>query len=274
MSTARRLLLCLRTELRVGVFVMTIIVWVHVAAGSVALVAGFAALSAAKGGRRHRLFGRAFLYTMVAMGLSGAGIAAATGVETSVVMGILSAYLVITAATAVVPPLSAHRGLAVAGALLAAGLAITFVDLGRRALATQDGAIEGLPAPMAFVFAGVTALAAVSDLRWLVRPQSRRDALVRHLWRMCFALFIAAASFFLGQMRVLPMWLRQPVLLAFPVVVPLVAMGLWRWRLRVRLVKDDRGPVKARVRQDQHRDDGHDQATKSDNSHHRSLRGE
>lgn len=147
------------------------------------------------------------------MGLSGAGIAAATGVETSVVMGILSAYLVITAATAVVPPLSAHRGMAVAGALLAAGLAITFVDLGRRALATQDGAIEGLPAPMAFVFAGVTALAAVSDLRWLVHPESRRDVLVRHLWRMCFALFIAAASFFLGQMRVLPMWLRQPVLL-------------------------------------------------------------
>ena len=73
----------------------------HVAAGGLSLVAGFAALSTVKGSRPHRTIGRVFVYAMLTMGLTGAGIAAATGVETSVVMGMLAAYLVFTGFTAV-----------------------------------------------------------------------------------------------------------------------------------------------------------------------------
>jgi hypothetical protein len=51
---------------------------------------------------------------------------------------------------------------------------------------------------------------------------------------MCFALFIASASFFLGQADEIPEPLRIPLLLAVPVLVPLLVMAAWLWRLRRR----------------------------------------
>ena len=55
--------------------------------------------------------------------------------------------------------------------------------------------------------------------------------LKRHLWRMCVALFIAAASFFLGPVRRIPEPLRIPALRLIPLVV-LVTMAFWLWRYR------------------------------------------
>ena len=52
---------------------------------------------------------------------------------------------------------------------------------------------------MMFFMGSVCLLAAAGDVRMLVRGGvfgARRIA--RHLWRMCFGLFIAAGSFFLG----------------------------------------------------------------------------
>ena len=58
--------------------------------------------------------------------------------------------------------------------------------------------------------------------------------LARHLWRMCFALFIAALSFFIGQAKVIPKPIRVSGLLAIPVLAVLVTMLYWMWRVRVR----------------------------------------
>jgi hypothetical protein len=57
--------------------------------------------------------------------------------------------------------------------------------------------------------------------------------LARHLWRMSFALFIAALSFFIGQAKVIPGPIRIPALLALPVLAVLVTMVYWLWRVRV-----------------------------------------
>jgi hypothetical protein len=51
---------------------------------------------------------------------------------------------------------------------------------------------------------------------------------------MCFGLFIASGSFFLGQMRFFPRPIRIPGLLMVPAVLPLVALLYWLWRVRVR----------------------------------------
>ena len=59
--------------------------------------------------------------------------------------------------------------------------------------------------------------------------------LARHLWRMCFALFIAAGSFFSIRARVAKV-LPEPFLAApmrmLPILFVFVAMFYWLWRLR------------------------------------------
>ena len=51
---------------------------------------------------------------------------------------------------------------------------------------------------------------------------------------MCFALFIATGSFFLGPADEFPEPLRIAALLAIPVPTPLLAMLYWQWRVRTR----------------------------------------
>ena len=56
--------------------------------------------------------------------------------------------------------------------------------------------------------------------------------IARHLWRMCFALFIASASFFLGQAKVIPAPLRVYPVLIVLALLPLVLMLYWLVRVR------------------------------------------
>jgi hypothetical protein len=51
---------------------------------------------------------------------------------------------------------------------------------------------------------------------------------------MSFALFIAALSFFIGQAQVIPKPVRIFPLLALPVLLVLVTMFYWLWRVRIR----------------------------------------
>ena len=65
-------------------------------------------------------------------------------------------------------------------------------------------------------------------------PLEGARRIARHLWRMSFALFIAALSFFIGQAKVLPEAIRIPGLLALPVLAVLVTMFYWLWRVRAK----------------------------------------
>ena len=51
---------------------------------------------------------------------------------------------------------------------------------------------------------------------------------------MCYALFIASGSFFLGQAQVFPKPYRIFPLLAIPAFAPIVIMLYWIWRVRLR----------------------------------------
>jgi hypothetical protein len=69
--------------------------------------------------------------------------------------------------------------------------------------------------------------------------------LSRHLWRMCMALFITTASFFSIRARVaaiLPAPFTTPILRALPVLMVLVVMFYWLWRVRFRRSFADRWP--------------------------------
>ena len=74
------------------------------------------------------------------------------------------------------------------------------VDLDTKSVVRSGASSQdGVPVGMTFFMGTVMLLAAVGDIRMLLDSGvlgAKRIA--RHLWRMCFALFIAAGSFFLG----------------------------------------------------------------------------
>lgn len=204
---------------------------IHIAAGGLGLVSGALALAAPKGAGLHRRSGMAFVYSMLTMSLLGAGIAAAQGTKISVIAGLLTAYLVFTALTTVRPPNPFSRRLDVAALLLALAVGASGVGIGLQALA--EGGRSRSWAAMFLVFGGVALLGAAGDFRRLRSGEMRgAKRLGRHLWRMCFALLLAAVSFFLGQADEFPKALQIPGLLATPPVAVVVVMLYWLWKVR------------------------------------------
>lgn len=210
---------------------------IHIGAGVVALVCGYVALYVAKGAPLHRKVGIVFVYAMLIMSVLGIAVSAGRGVAPTlnIPVGILTAYLVVTALTTV-HPLAAERWVNVGALLAAAGLCLTNLAFGVQA--ARGGNNDGMPPFLFFMFGAVALMATVGDLRVLRFGALRGPArIARHLWRMCFALFLAALSFFIGQgAKVLPAALQSPALRALPVVGVLVIMFYWLWRVRVRKI--------------------------------------
>jgi uncharacterized membrane protein len=212
---------------------------IHIVAGGFAVVLGAVALLAPKGGTVHRGGGLLFVYAMLTMGISGSVLALRQSLTNANVLGgFMSAYFVVTALTAVRPPSPWTRRLNAAALAVAAGLAATEIALGVTAFRNPRGTLNGVPFVMLFFLATITSLAAIGDVR-VMRSGPLRGAprLARHLWRMCFALFIAAGSFFSIRARVariLPEPFTTAPMRALPVVLVFAAMFYWLWRLRAR----------------------------------------
>jgi uncharacterized membrane protein len=222
---------------------------VHIAAGSLALVTGYLALYAAKGETVHRKAGMTFVYAMLVMCAAGVTIAAVRGVAPAVNVpaALMTAYLVVTSLTALRPPAAGWRPLHLAAMLVALAVALADVTFAVEAFA-NGGKRNGMPAFPFVLFGTVGLLAVAGDVRMLRSgPLHGSRRLARHLWRMSFALLIAALSFFIGQAQVFPKPIRIPALLAMPVLAVLVTMLYWLWRVRVR--QSLRGLVVLRARE-------------------------
>jgi uncharacterized membrane protein len=208
---------------------------VHIIAGSLGIITGFVTLYATKGGPLHRRLGLVFVYAMLTTAVLGGLIASVLGVAPSINIpaSTMTAYLVITALMTVRPPFAGSRPLAVA--LMLVALVVGGINL---AWGFQAVAAGGERAGFAFpylMFGTVGLLGGGSDLRVIrLGPLTGTARIARHLWRMCFALFIAALSFFIGQAKVFPEPIRIRPLLALPVLVVLVTMFYWLWRVRIR----------------------------------------
>jgi hypothetical protein len=120
----------------------------------------------------------------------------------------------------------------IAAMLMALAIGVICVSLAFASLA-RGGAEAGMAYPL--VMFGVVGLLAAAGDRRMLRDGPARGAprLAKHLWRMCVALFIASIAFYLGRGRV-PEAIRTPALLAAGVLLPIVAMSYWLWRLRIR----------------------------------------
>ena len=223
---------------------------IHVAAGGLALVLGAVALLVKKGGTAHRRSGLLFVCAMLVMGISAAILGNVGG-------GLMTVYFVGTALTTV-RPVSPWTRLINAAALAAAvGLACVDIVLGVKAFNSPRGSLNGVPFPMLFFIATVLIVAAIGDLRVMRFGVPRgRPRLARHLWRMCFALFIAAGSFFSIRARVatiLPEPFTTAPMRALPILLVFGAMFYWLWRVRGRrtlpvLVRNDSIPLPTRAK--------------------------
>ncbi|MDP8915633.1 MAG: DUF2306 domain-containing protein [Pseudomonadota bacterium] len=202
--------------------------FLHIAGGSVAILAGYAALAARKGARPHRVAGDVFVLGMLVMAGFGLLMGIAKGQSGNVLGSVMAAYLVGTGWAAVRPRRSRAGVCDRLAMLLAASLAAAGAGLG--ALDPSSG-----PGPGVFyAFGALAALAAALDLKvW------RRGGLIgfervrRHLWRMCTALFVATGSAFLGQRDEIPAALHGPHLFLLA-LAPLAALVFWTVRSRPR----------------------------------------
>ena len=210
--------------------VASVLLPVHILGGVLALVSGYVALFATKGATVHRRAGMLFVYAMVALSLTGALIALLDASPVSVVAGLLTFYFVTTALLTVRGRDTRSYSIDALGMMFALAIAV----LGFKTGFELAGSGKPETGPM-FIFGAVGLLAAVGDLR-MIRADgiSGRRRIARHLWRMCFAMWVAAASFFWGPRGRVPEIIYVPALLPIPVLVPVAVMLYWLLRLRVR----------------------------------------
>lgn len=209
---------------------------VHIVTGAAGLLSGFVAMAARKGSPVHARAGVVFVGTMLAMAATGAFIAYFLRPNRGNVMGgLVTMYLVLTAWLAAWRPPARVGRLEWLGAGIGALTAAVGFAWARAASAAGSGRLDGYPPALFTIFGGLALLGVLLDLRVLRRGGvAGVQRTTRHLWRMCVALLIAAASFFLGQAKVFPAAIRKPPLLAIPVLLVLVTMLWWLWRTRSR----------------------------------------
>jgi uncharacterized membrane protein len=216
---------------------------IHIAAGGLAIILGAIALSVKKGGTIHRRSGMLFVYAMLVMGTTASILEFfRSAAATNVIAALMSMYFVGTALTTVRPPSRWTRAINLAALTVAAGLAFVAIVGGVNGVNRPGLSPGGVPfrtiGVMSFVLATVLLLAVIGDVRIMRSGMPHGGPrLARHLWRMCFALFIAAGSFFSIRERVakiLPEPFTTGRMRALPILLLFGAMFYWLWRVRRR----------------------------------------
>jgi len=231
---------------------------IHIAAGGLAIVLGAIALLVRKGGTIHRRSGLRFVSSMLVLGTTAALLGfRKSPTDGNVFGGLMTVYFVGTALTTVRPVSAWTRRSNVVALTVAIGLVVVNIAGGVKAFNSPRGLLNGVPFVMHFFIAGVMILAATGDLR-IIRFGVPRGGprLARHLWRMCFALFIAAGSFFSIRERVakiLPAPFTTASMRALPILLVFGAMFYWLWTVRRRrtlpvLLQHDSMPLTTRAK--------------------------
>ena len=177
--------------------------------------------------------GNVFFISMLTMSGCGAYMALMKSQVSNVFGGLLTFYMV---ATAWVTARRRDGGTGIygwVGLLAALGLGAVMVSFGIAAAMSPTSTKADAPAGMYFVFGSLALLAAAGDIRMLRRGGVFGvQRIARHLWRMCFALFVASASLFLSRPHLFPAVLSRTHVLFVLGVLPLILMIFWLFRIR------------------------------------------
>jgi hypothetical protein len=207
---------------------MNILMMIHIAGGLVALPTGAIAVAARKGGRLHARAGTLFLASMLVLGLTATPLTWLKEEPDSGLGGLLVCYFVLTswvAARRRDGTTGRFEIVACAFALISAALMVW--------AAVMDGATTPAGPGVVFAIAGICLLGGLLDLNAILRAKlTPAQRIARHLWRMCFAFFIATGSFFLGQQDILPAAVRGSPFLFILAFAPFAVMAFWLVRVR------------------------------------------
>jgi hypothetical protein len=206
----------------------------HICAGTVGLLSGGVTISFRKGSRWHALAGRVFVVAMLCMSGAGAYMALVKFQPGNILGGTLTFYLVATAWMTVRHRDGKPRILDWVALLVAVAVAAVEVTFAVQAATSPTGHRYGYPPGPYLIFGFIALLSAAGDIRMLVRRGIYgTQRIARHLWRMCFAWFVASASVFLARPHLFPVFMRKTGMLVFFTVLPLLLMVFWLVRIRV-----------------------------------------
>ena len=209
------------------------ITWIHIAGGVLALASGSVAIAVRKGRGMHASAGTWFCVSMFVLGVTASILAPFKSPPDSPIGGIMVCYFVATAW------MTARRRNGMPGRFekiacaIVLVIAIAIIGEGIK-LALSPTPPSAPPGPgVLFALGGICLLAGLGDLRFILRGKSTTTQRIsRHLWRMCFAFFIATGSFFLGQQDVLPQVVRGSLILFVLALAPIALMLFWLVRVR------------------------------------------
>ena len=217
-----------------------IILWLHIAGGTIGMASGAAALVFRKGGRLHGAAGHVFFASMLVMASIGGAVAPfLRSVQGEPKMfdslaGWFTCYLVATSWMTVRRKAGTIGRFEPAACVFAFLLVVAATLFALQAKASAHGLFGGYPAPAYLTFATIFALAALLDLKLIIqRGISGTARICRHVWRMGLALWVAVGSFFLGQQRVMPESFQGSSLLNIPPLVVLLVVVFWLVKLRI-----------------------------------------
>jgi len=175
------------------------ILLVHICGGTLGLLSGTAAMSFRKGSLRHVLAGKVFVVSMLTLAAAAVYLAILKHQTPNVVGGLLTFYLITTAWLTARRRDGETSRFDWVALLIPLAIGIFNWVYGLKVLRGGANSVDGVPVGMMLFMGSICLLAAAGDVRMLVGGGvlgAKRIA--RHLWRMCFGLFIAAGSFFLG----------------------------------------------------------------------------
>ena len=206
----------------------------HISAGILGMMSGTAAISFRKGSPRHALAGRVFVTSMLTMAAAAVYLAIVKHQPNNLGGGILTCYLILTAWLTARRRDGETSKYDWSALLIPLAIGVLGWSNGVHAFFSETGSKYGVPAGMHLFMGTVCLLAAAGDVRMLLRGGVfGTQRVVRHLWRMCFGLFIATGSFFLGQaVKVFPFLANQIDLLIIAAVLPLLLLIFWLLRVR------------------------------------------
>jgi hypothetical protein len=217
-----------------------ILLFAHIAGGATAMFAGATALATRKGGRLHGIAGNAFFVSMLVMTLIGGVVSLFLFTKHGdrkffdSLAGFITFYLVATGWMTVKRKAGTVGHTELAAFLFAALLVAVAITLGIAAGRSPSGLLGGYGSPGYFGFGSIVALAAAFDAKVIYRGGITGTSRIgRHVWRMSLALFVALMSFFVGQQRVMPDFMRGSPLLFIPPLAVFPIMVFWLLKLRL-----------------------------------------